>query len=257
MESQPAKVVGVDGCRGGWIGVWTSGEQSLSVKLYATVADLVAAHDDADRLLIDIPIGLPEREPRRCDQLARTQLGARGSSVFPVPCRAVVEYYQQARDSARYEEATDRNQQQLNRGLSKQAWHITPKIAAVDRLLRENPPATTVVESHPECCFAALNNGYPVAQPKSTAEGRACRFGILDEWVDGWQSCYEYAVADYYRKDVARDDIIDALVLAAAGQQSLRSLPEKPPEDAAGLPMQIVVPDTDPSWQSFLRLAEQ
>jgi len=255
MATQPANVVGVDGCAGGWFAVQSTAAGTLDSDRYETFAAIVDAHATADRILVDIPIGLPESDPRECDSLARERLGARGRSVFPVPCRAVVEYADEAGDDDSYDRANEIQRDHLDRGLSKQAWNITPKIAEVDRLLREDSPAVEIAESHPECCFAALNDWYPVAQPKATAAGRAARFGVLDDSLDGWRDCYETALDDYYRKHVARDDIVDALALVAAGRQPLTSLPAEPPRDTAGLPMQIVVPDREPTWQQHVSLA--
>lgn len=257
MSPATGRVVGLDGCGGGWLAVWTTPEKdSLDAEMYATIEAAAAAHSDADRVLVDIPIGLPASEARACDKVARKQLGVRGSSVFPVPARAVVEYYQEAGEKASYERANDINREQLGRGLSKQAWNITPKIAAVDRVLRADSPVS-LVESHPECCFAALNDGYPIAQPKSTTAGRAARFGVLAAELDGWQSCYQNALAEYYRNEVGRDDIIDAMVLTAAGQYALQALPAEPPTDDCGLPMQMLVPDREPSWNPYVDVAEQ
>lgn len=251
-------VVGVDGCAGGWFAVWqTRDATDLHSACYQSIAAVVNAHADADRLLVDFPIGLPASEPRECDSVARQRLGARSSSVFPVPSRAVVEYAHEAGDDASYDRANELQREHLGSGLPKQAWNITPEIAEIDRLLRVESPAVDILESHPECCFAALNDWYPVAQPKATTAGRAARFGVLDTELDGWRDCYEAALDDNYRKHVARDDIVDALALVATGQHSLASLPAEPPTDAAGLPMQIVVPDIEPSWESFVALAER
>lgn len=233
------------------------GDETLHGDRYPSIEAVVDDHSGADTLLIDMPIGLPDNESRACDSAARGRLGARSSSVFPVPCRAVVEYRQREGGAADYEHANRLQREQLNAGLSKQAWNITPKIAAVDALLRERSPAVEIRESHPECCFAALNDWYPIAQPKSTTRGRAARFGVLENELDGWRGCYAAALDDHYRKSLARDDIIDALVLVAAGQYEHTSLPETPPTDAAGLPMQIVVPDIEPSWQQHLPVAKQ
>ncbi|MFC7042416.1 DUF429 domain-containing protein [Halonotius sp. GCM10025705] len=251
-------VVGVDGCAGGWIAVWTTdGGETLHSGRYWSIEAVVDDHAAADTFLIDMPIGLPDSEPRACDSVARQRLGARSSSVFPVPCRAVVDYVQREGDAAEYDHANTLQRERLGSGLSKQAWNITPKIAAVDTVLREAHPTPDIRESHPECCFAALNDWYPIAQPKSTASGRAARFGVLDSELDGWRDCYETALDEHYRKHLARDDIIDALVLVAAGQHALTSLPPEPPTDEAGLPMEIVVPDVDPSWHQHLSVAEQ
>jgi len=257
MPTEPPDVVGVDGCAGGWFAVRATATGDLESARYESFAAVVDAYATADRILVDMPIGLPEAEPRECDSIARKRLGARGRSVFPVPCRAVVEYADEAGDDASYDRANEIQRDHLGRGISKQAWNITPKIAEIDRLLRENSPAVEIAESHPECCFAALNDWYPVAQPKATAAGRAARFGVLDDALDGWRACYEVAIDDYYRKHVARDDIVDALGLVAAGTEPLTSLPAEPPRDDAGLPKQIIVPDSEPTWQQYVGLAER
>ncbi|ATW87357.1 putative RNase H-like nuclease [Halohasta litchfieldiae] len=252
------RVVGVDGCAGGWFAVWTEpDEHGFESGLYVDISALFEAHGDADRLLVDIPIGLESSTARDCDRIARRRLGARGTSVFPAPCRAVVEYRQQEGEAATYERANEMQREQLNSGISRQAWNITPKIAAMDTYLRADSPAVDVYESHPELCFAALNDGYPIPQPKSSQRGRAARFGVFAEWTAGWQSCYEDALAAYYRKDVARDDIVDAMILCAAGQQPLASVPAEPPVDKRGVPMQIVAPAIEPSWAQYTTLAER
>ena len=256
MATHSTDAVGVDGCAGGWLAVSSTAAGDLESECYETFSAVVDAHATADRLLVDMPIGLPDTDARECDSMARKRLGARGRSVFPVPCRAVVDYAREA-DDASYDRANEMQREQLGSGLSMQAWNITPKIAEIDRVLREKSPAIDIVESHPECCFAALNDWYPVAQPKATAAGRAARFGILDDELDGWRACYEAGLDDYYRNTVARDDIVDALALFAAGRRSLTSLPAEPPRDDAELPMQIVVPDCEPSWEQHVELAER
>lgn len=252
------RVVGLDGCAGGWFAVWSdSGTPGLQHRQYGDLAAVFTDHGDADRLLVDIPIGLDSSTARECDDHARTRLGARGVSVFPTPCRSVVEYHQQDPEAATYDRANEIQRGRLGSGLSRQAWNITPKIAAMDRFLRTESPSVDVIESHPECCFAALNDGYPIAQSKSNALGRAARFGVIDDWAEGWESCYEAALDEYFRNAVARDDIVDAIVLAIAGRQPLRSIPDTPPVDDCGLPMRIVVPDVDASWRQYTELAEQ
>jgi predicted RNase H-like nuclease len=259
LASEPAgRVVGLDGCAGGWVAVWADpDEQGFKSELYENIASVCNSHTAAERLLVDIPIGLATSSARECDRIARRRLGARGTSVFPAPCRAVVDYRQREGGAATYTRANEIQQENLGSGISQQAWNITPKIAAVNAFLRDESPEVDVYESHPEYCFAALNDGYPVAQPKSEKRGRAARFGVLAEWAESWQSCYEDALEEHYRKDVARDDIVDALVLCVAGQQSLASVPTEPPEDERGLPMQIVAPAIEPAWQAYTGLAER
>ena len=254
LAAEPrGRVVGVDGCAGGWFAVWADpDQQALDHELYADLEEVFAAHAEADRLLVDIPIGLTNTGPRTCDKAARELLGLRGVSVFPAPCRAVVDYRQQAGVEASYERANRLQRECLDSGISQQAWNITEKIAAMDDYLRTTELAVDVYESHPECCFAALNGGYPIAHSKSSPTGRAARFAVLDGEIDGWAECYKTACEDYYYNQVARDDIIDAMVLVAAGRHPLKSIPENPPPDDTGLAMQIVVPAGQPVWDEYL-----
>ena len=252
------RIVGVDGCAGGWFAVWAGPDtDGLEHALYDDLDAVFAAHDDADRLLVDIPIGVTNDGPRTCDSEAREMLGIRGVSVFPAPCRKVVEYRQDT-DDPTYERASEIQTEQLGSGISRQAWNITDKIAEMDDYLEDAADSLSVdvFESHPECCFAALNDGYPIAHSKSSQKGRAARFAVLEGELNGWEDCYETACEKYLYKHVARDDIIDAMVLVAAGRHALESIPETPPKDD-GLPMQIVVPAGQPIWDYHRSVAEK
>ena len=53
--------------------------------------------------------------------------------------------------------------------------------------------------------------------------------------------------AEFPRKSLAKDDILDALVLAVTAaypSKSMLTLPENPPTDARQLAMEIVYPET-------------
>lgn len=90
-----------------------------------------AGFPDAERILIDVPIGLPWPSVpiRPCDRLARCLLGKpRSSSVFAVPCR-------EALFAGSLEEARTLNRDRIGRSVGAQTWGISPKIAEVDRFL--------------------------------------------------------------------------------------------------------------------------
>ena len=53
-----ARYVGVDGCRFGWVAVAEEAGR-LEYRLFGAMSDVLAAHPDAERILVDIPIGLP------------------------------------------------------------------------------------------------------------------------------------------------------------------------------------------------------
>jgi predicted RNase H-like nuclease len=193
-------------------------------------------------VLIDIPIGLLDSGPeeRVCDREARRLLALkRGSSVFPAPARGTL-----AVAGRPHAEATEINRRLTGRSISKQSWAIAPRICAIDDLLRQDERLRIVIrESHPEICFWALNGERPMAHNKKTGEGRAERMAVLRRVFPGADALLGKAAADYPRREVALDDIIDAAVLAATakiGDGRYRTLPAHPARDATGLPMEMI-----------------
>jgi len=85
--------IGVDGCSAGWVAVRFDDDGCEDTDLYEDIQELWTAHGDAaERILIDVPIGLRENSnaKRPCDDAARRKLSPkRHSSVFPVPVRSV------------------------------------------------------------------------------------------------------------------------------------------------------------------------
>src|SRR5262245_14390600 len=140
--------------------------------------EVAAAFPRAERILVDVPTGLPGAAApvRECDTLARALLGARRSSVFPVPCRA-------AAHAATVEEARALNRATLGRSLAAQTWNICAKIAEVDALLLTRP-ALPVRELHPELCFRALA-GRPMSHGKKTRAGAEERLAVLGSFEPG------------------------------------------------------------------------
>lgn len=235
-------VLGVDGCRVGWVcGLVVSDE--IHIEVVETFADVWAFAESTNttRLLVDIPIGLPETGRRTCDSLAREAMGARASTVFFAPVRGVL-------DAPTHGVASERNREQTGYGLSIQAWNLVPKIREVDELLQSTPTAQNrVLEAHPELAFRALA-GDPLQTKKSTKAGRRRRLDLLREAFPhaNLEAAYRETLDQTYRKHVARDDVLDALVLAAIANGPLTSLPKNPPTDRTGLLMAIHVPLTTP-----------
>ncbi|MFD0678684.1 MULTISPECIES: DUF429 domain-containing protein [unclassified Paenibacillus] len=230
---------GIDGCRGGWIAITLS---SLSghaeTYLFSSLFALWEELSDAELLLLDMPMGLKSegREERRCDLLARQLLRPlRTSSIFPAPVRGVL-------DAADYAEANGINRRMGERGLSKQTWHLVPKIREADSLLRSEEGACRKFrEAHPEVCFATLF-GAPMTFNKKTEEGYRERMDYLLTLFPAADKVIEQAMTQFRRSAAARDDFVDALVLAVSGVVSkgdLNSIPDPPEQDEYGIPMSI------------------
>lgn len=237
MQSPKLEYVGIDGCKSGWlyVGIDETGQFHFGVK--SAFSDIVSELEDARLILVDIPIGLPSNSQikRHCDVAARKAISPRGSSVFPVPARSTLA-------QTNYESACEENARILGKRLSKQSWAIAPKIQEVDEFIREYGARGKIREMHPEVAFWALNFERPLTQKKKKVAGENERLNILSQHYPLTVDCFESCKNQYPRKEVARDDILDALVGAVTAMQypNIASLPSNPSLDEVGLPMEIV-----------------
>ena len=225
-------VLGVDGCRGGWVGaVLVPGAPRPRVVVAPTVELLVeTVRTEHDVLVvgIDVPIGLPDRTLRQADVLARRELSGRAGSVFTTLTRPAYAAPDRAAADA------------VNRGLSgqgvaAQAFSLRAKILEVDAWLRTRP-SVRVVEVHPEVSFAAMTGA--TLPRKQTEEGRQARLDAL-------------AAVGVARPSVlagrgyAADDVLDACAVAWSAHRyatgTARALPDPPEVFSDGIPAAIVV----------------
>lgn len=224
-------VIGVDGCRAGWIAAIWQGSQ-IHTKLFPQFAEIL--NQEAEVIAVDIPMGLPNAHGRQAEQLARKALKGRASSIFAVPSRA-------AAAAMDYPSACAINLRHSHppRKLSKQVFHLFPKIREVDAALT---PAlqSRVFETHPELAFSVMNGGIALRHSKKTQEGAHERLALLAQ--QGLPPLH-HSSFDYLRKDVQRDDVIDACAAAWSAQRILegraRHFPESDERDTLGLLMRI------------------
>ena len=230
--------VGVDGCRAGWLAIGLETEGNWQVDIFPDVSSLWDHHCRASLILIDIPIGLKTggRAERRCDPQARKLLGPRRSSVFPAPCREAIY-------ASSYQEACDINQRLTGKRLSVENWNIIPKIREMDCLLSDDTFARgRIREIHPELCLWGLA-GRPMQHAKKRNEGLSERTQLLQSLYPQTTDIIAHVLSTYRRKDVARDDTLDALAAAMTGlmgRQNLASIPQEPEFDEQGLRMEMV-----------------
>jgi predicted RNase H-like nuclease len=228
---------GADGCPIGWIAVERDTRtDELQSRVVGRIGELFADGRELDVLAIDIPIGLTESGPRECDVLARSRIRPRGSSVFPAPIRSALA-------GETYEDAGRISRERQDRGISKQAFMIYPRIRAVDEALRADQRLRDrVYEVHPEVCFHAWNGGRPMLHAKNTFSGAHDRYKLVESVFGA--DAFARIRAQHRPSAVADDDILDAFAaLWTAGRivsGTAQSLPEIVPFDAAGLPMRMM-----------------
>ncbi len=234
---------GVDGCRKGWCVVTLGRYSDWSVSCCSTIEEFWQECRAIKLALIDIPIGLRDggEQERKCDLEARRLLGKRASSVFRPPCRSAL-------SAVNYDQALFANRVCTGKGISLQAFHITAKIAEVDRFLSRHPQARGVIrETHPELCYFILAQGLPMRLSKKTQQGRRERRDILSSFCPWADDIIKYGLDNFLRREVAEDDILDALAAALvallAGKEGCKpdTIPAQPETDSCGLPMEIVL----------------
>ena len=246
----PSEFVGVDGCPYGWFGVGFNASGEYELKKFSSFAGLVDHYAAAKLILVDMPIGLPEGPAERlCDPEAKKALGSRASSVFRAPTRQATEYL--ARNPRDRDGAKAVQIEITGAPLTPFGFGIMPKVAEVDRVMLARQPK--VREIHPEVCFWALNNRSSMKFSKKNREGIEERLCVLEQVEPQARNIYKAGCANFYRKDVARDDILDALAAAVTAYRGwpdqLQVFPKNnaPERDGRGLPMEMVF------WEPSLR----
>ena len=233
------KVVGADCCSGGWFAVSIIDGVEWKTSIFPDIITLWKNSKDTSLILIDIPIGLREKgtKERLCDIEARKLLGRkRAMSVFPVPCRGAL-YAQN------YKEACSINERITGRKLTIQTWNIIPRIREVDVLISKEISARSKIrEIHPEVCFWALW-GEPMKYSKKIDLGFFERKELLKSIFPYTDDIINHSLYTYRRKEVKKDDILDALVAAVTatgGSDALASIPQRPEIDKKGVTMEMV-----------------
>ena len=188
-------VLGVDGCRGGWLAAELDDDNSVVWTWTDDIAELLRR--PVDVVAIDIPIGLPDIGPRACDREARAALGRRGVTVFAAPVRTVLA-------SSTYAEARELLSAAGGPSMSAQAFGIVAAVRQVDAAVTVTDEER-IIEVHPELAFALMGDGTPLPG-KRTADGVARRRALLTSWLP--------AADDVLSRAPTRarpDDALDAL----------------------------------------------
>ena len=214
-------VIGVDGCKDGWVAASLNDSNTVSVTVHKKFADLLSAANGASCIGVDIPIGLPVDGFRKADLEARgvLPLGLR-KSVFMTPPREALEAATHAQGSTICKCLT-------GAGMSQQAYALRYKIFEVQPLAVRD---ARIFEVHPEVSFFALMRELEttvVLRSKKTWNGMWARWNALQAadvvvptalGAGGLSAC---------------DDVLDAAVAAWTARRKLRGLAQSLPEKSS------------------------
>jgi len=221
-------IVGLDGCRGGWVAAIIDGA-SRSLCFLTALEEL--SRIGFDRAAIDMPIGLPDVGNRDCDLEARGLLGAHRSRVFTGARRSLLGFSSQP-------EANAALKQRQEAGVSAQLWNLVPKIREADDFIARHPQID-LREAHPELVFRRLNDNAPLLS-KKTPEGFDLRCEILRN--AGFDRLDPWLTQTRRGTGAKADDVLDACAASIAARDFDRGhvVPQgDPPRDSKGLPMRI------------------
>lgn len=221
------RALGLDGFSKGWVAVLLH-DDLQEIRFCRDISEALST--GFDRAAIDTPVGMTDDGERACDRLARERLRPHSSRVFTGARRWLWEEF--CDPDAANRDALRRGQKRV----SRQLWHLGPKIMEVDTFLRANR-ASDIREAHPELVFLRLNGGRPLPSKKSE-EGLHLRRQLLER--EGIRSVDRWLAVERIGTGAKPDDVLDACAAAVAARDAAGCVPEgMPPRDACGLPMQI------------------
>jgi predicted RNase H-like nuclease len=199
-ERSPAvRVAGVDMAGGGWAVVVLEDDRVVDAFRCESFAEALLV--EAEVVGVDIPIGIPESAPRPADLAARRFVGARASSVFPTPVRAVLE-------APTYSDARRVAVELTGKSVSSQSYALRHRILEVDEHAHRDE---RVIEVHPEVSFSEL--AHRPLLSKHRTDGLAERRALLEE--------AGIEVPDSVPR-IAEPDLLDATIAAWSARRYAR-----------------------------------
>ncbi len=221
-------VLGVDGCKGGWVGVELRDGRYAAAHTHATLRGLLDAVPDAVVAGVDIPLGLLDTAVRASDREAKRRLGARSSSLFVMPPRPVFA----ADDHA---SATAIARTLTGVGISIQTWGLRAKFLEAEQVHTQSP--RPMREVHPELSFREMGLQTSDGRKKSW-RGQRARLRILAGHGIDLPEDLGHAVAA-----VPADDVLDAAAAAWSAHRiatgAAFSLPDPPQVNERGQQLAI------------------
>ncbi|MDB4737959.1 DUF429 domain-containing protein [Verrucomicrobiales bacterium] len=215
-------VVGVDGCKEGWVGVAIDKNGAfIGSFLSKLLKDIISHFSDASVIGVDMPLKLVNKPFREADQLVRKELGVkRGRSVFPAIPNFMIDPKWIDLDP---EDLNIESRKRFGCAFSRQTLNLKNKILEVNQCQSEN---LKIIEVHPEFCFMQMNDGMPQPCSKKTWNGMQQRLFLLKT-----KGIYLPSDLGSNTGNISPDDIIDAAAGAWTAKRFSEGLAVPHPED--------------------------
>lgn len=211
------KVVGLDACPGGWVGVLLVDGHFVSIEVVPDLATYLRQSVGLSAIGIDIPIGLPEEGIRLADVKAKEFVGRRRASVFMTPPRRALE-------CPDYSEASEICRALAGYGLSRQSYGLREKVLLVDGLVSS---FVDLFEVHPEVSFTAMH-GEPMKYRKKSWNGHFERLKALS--LVG----IHLPVDGFINSKAGVDDVVDAAAASWTAHRKATGTAATLPADPVG-----------------------
>jgi predicted RNase H-like nuclease len=234
------KIVGIDPCLGGWLGIMISGD-GWAVNVFKGIKDIITTWSDSDLFLVNLPIGLTQGtiEERSCDVEARKLLLMYNDfDLMAIPCREAIY-------CSSFGVANIVNKRLTGRKIPTRIWDVVDKIRELDTFLTENKDYR---EKFKECnCEIGylILNGRPMINSKTTLAGYNERRNVLKKFYPNIDGILDYTIKTFRRKDLKVENVLDAVCLNLHGiiglERGFLKLPDFLEYDEHGIRMQIEV----------------
>ena len=218
-----SNIIGMDGCSAGWFTTKIADKQSLIFNIIEDLNDDYLKKSNLSHIGIDIPLYLSKTGKRRAEIEARFLLKKRACTIFSPPTFNVLR-------AKNYIDACEINFKECGNRISKQSWNLFPKIKEAQKFLENNLICQVgIFEVHPELSFMAMNDMKVIEFGKKTNDGFKMRYLLLKKFFPKFN--FEEVRAKFKKKDVADDDILDAVAVLWSTQKIIDKIVSFVPKD--------------------------
>ena len=224
-------VIGIDGCRAGWIITQILDNQFLSFQIIENLNNDYLKKSNLSHIGIDIPLHLSNKGARLAEIEARRLLKKRACTIFSPPTL-------KALSEKNYIDACDVNFQECGRRISKQSWNLFPKIKEAQKFVENNLISKLeVFEIHPELSFMAMNDMNLIEASKKTDIGKEIRISLIKKFFPTFS--FQSIRNKYKKNQVLDDDILDSISVLWSTQRIVDNIAQFVPKDPEKMNMRI------------------